>query len=448
MARLHALGVVLVLLWAGSGIARAQRSAPLELSLEEALTRVARDNFQVRSAAADVAAAQAQKRQARAAFLPRLTLSETQTSTTDPVNAFSFKLKQERFAQSDFSLGALNDPDRVDNFTTKIELQQPIFNPDALFQRRAAAEGARAAKQARNRTEAAVTFQVKRAYFGLVLAQRRAAVVDSALATARANEDQAQDVFEQGLINRADLLAAQVRVLELEGQQSEAQAGAQNASDQLRYLLGIEEDVQITPTAGLQPERAVPVDTVDIARVNRERSDMQALRFQAEAARAQLRAQQTSFLPSLNVQGGYEWNDDQPFGTGGESWTAGVSLRWNVFSGFERIGAAQKARADLRRAELALRDQSVQNGVEIADALRRLETTRLQVRQAEAAVEQARESLRIRTDRFAQGLEKTTDLLNAETMLANQRLAYLQRLYAHRMAQYRLELLTERTLTP
>jgi outer membrane protein TolC len=192
----------------------------------------------------------------------------------------------------------------------------------------------------------------------------------------------------------------------------------------------------------------VPAAAIDIAQVNQRRSDMQALRYRADAARSTARARRAVFLPTLNAMGGYQWDDENLFGTAGSSWTVGVALRWNLFSGFKHIGAAQRAQANLHRAELAVRDQALQNQVDIAAALRTLEATRQQVRQAEAAVEQARESLRIRSDRYAQDLEKTTDLLNAETTLATQRLAYLQALYQHNLTLYRLEWLTERALTP
>ena len=446
MGFLRSLFVAAVLLALSSAaFAQAPSSAPLRLSIDDALDRAREQNFQIRSAAAEAEAARAGKRQTLATFLPQLTVSEQGTATTDPVNAFGFKLKQEAFTQQDLALDALNNPDRVDNFTTKVEVRQPILNLDGLYQRRAAADRARAADWGRQRTEAFVTFKVREGYYGLVLAQQRQAVIDSALTAARANRDQAQDLFDQGMINRADLLAARVRVLELESQRTDAQARARNAADQLRYLLGLEEQVAIELTDQLQ-ELAVPVDTVDVGQINQQRSDMRALRFQADAAQEQLRAKRANFLPKLNAFGGYEWNDEVPFGTQGDSWMAGASLSWDLFSGFKNAGAAQRARADLRRAELAVRDQALQNDVQITAALRNLEASRQQLRQAESAIDQARESLRIRSDRFEQGLEQTTDVLNAEVTLANKRLAYLKTLYDHTMNIYRLELLTERSL--
>ena len=421
----------------------APTSTVIHLSVDEALDRARNENFSVRSSEAAQRAARARKRQSLGVFLPQLTLSEQGFASTDPVNAFGFKLQQERFTQQDFAVDALNTPDRVDHFATQIEVRQPILNLDGLFERRAASDAARAASEQSEWTRSMVTFQVKKGYYGLLLAERRVAVIDSALDAARANRDQAQALYEEGIINRADQLAAEVRVSDLESRRTEAVAARRTAADRLRFLIGIEEDVEITPTDSLALEEAT-VDPISVRTVNRQRSDMQALRFQADAAREKVRSRWLAFVPTLNAQGTTGWYDDSPFGTRGQSWTAGVSLSWSLFEGYQQIGQAQQAEAELQRAEIALQQKSLQNEVEIKSARRDLEAARERIDQARQAVEQAEESLRIRSDRYGQGMARTTDLLQAEATLAKRRLAYLKALYDHNVAVYRLEMLTER----
>ncbi len=421
-------------------------TAVLRLSIGDALERAQTESFPVRSSEAAQRVAKAQKRQSLGLFLPQLTAKEQGLATTDPVNAFGFKLQQERFSQQDFQLDALNEPDRVDHFATQLEVQQPIFNLDGLFERRAAADGVRAATQRTERTRAVVTFRVKKGYFGLLLAERRIAVIDSALAAARSNRDQARALFDEGIINRADLLAARVRVLELESQRTEATAARSTAADRLRFLLGMEEAARVEPTDSLMRER-ITIGSISPSRVNERRSDMQALRFRADAAREQVRSRWMAFVPTLNAQGSLGWYDDTPFGTTGSSWTAGASLSWSVFEGFQQIGRAQQAEAELQQAQIALQEQALQNRVDIAEALRDLESARQRIEQARRAVDQAEESLRIRSDRFAEGIARTTDLLQAEATLAERRLAFLNTLYQHNLTVYRLELLTEQSLT-
>ena len=59
------------------------------------------------------------------------------------------------------------------------------------------------------------------------------------------------------------------------------------------------------------------------------------------------------------------------------------------------------------------------------------------------ALEQSKESLRIRENRFKEGLEKTSDLLLAETQYAQKQLEYYQTIFEYNYAQAYLEYLTK-----
>jgi len=421
-------------------------SDTLQLSLNDALTRADRESFPVRAAEANTRAAHARKRQSLATFFPALTAAEEAATTTDPLNAFGFKLRQEDVTQADFAPSSLNDPDRIHNFTTRLEVEQPILNLDGLFQRRAASHAVRASQEQVERTRAVVAFRVKQSYYGLVLATGRLGVIDTALSAARRNASRAQDLYDEGIINRADFLAARVRVSELESQRADARSRRGSAADRLRVLLGLEASTPVALTDGLERER-LAADTLTAADANRRRSDIAALRHRADAAQARVRARWTAFLPRVNGRAAYTWNDDVAFGTGAEGYTVGASLSWSLFDGFRQIGRAQEAEADVQRAEIALQQQSAQNAADISAAQRELVAARQRIRQATTAVEQAEESLRIRADRYAEGLAQTADLLRAEATLARSRLRRLQALYEHNVTIYRLELLTERSLT-
>jgi outer membrane protein TolC len=211
--------------------------------------------------------------------------------------------------------------------------------------------------------------------------------------------------------------------------------------------LGLEDDVTIRPTDALTRQDAPAADALpSVADVNARRSDMRALRARRAAAAAEARARRAAFLPSVGAFGGYMWNDAVPLGTRGESWMVGAKLSWTLFGGFEQVGGAQAAAAARRRADLAVRDQALLNAVDLAAARRDLTAARRRLDRAATAVAQAEESLRIRTDRFGEGLARTADVLQAEATLAQQRLRRLQALYAHTLARYRLELLTETPL--
>ncbi len=283
---------------------------------------------------------------------------------------------------------------------------------------------------------------VREAYFALVVARRRVEVLDSALVIARKNQEEVEHQFREGLVNRADLLEVRVHVLDVETAQAGARDEVKSASDRLRYQLGMDAPVELIPTDGLT-SGASWVTSVDIDLINSDRSDMQALALQRDAARKILKASQSSLLPSLSVFGSYEWNDDRLLGSQGTNWGLGAVLKWNLFSGFQRKGGIERARAQVAASELSLSDTAHKNQIEVEKTLRSIKTTQERIELAKASVAHAVENLRIRTDRYEEGLEKTTDVLNAEVLLSTKRLALLDARYRHEMMRYRLEFLTE-----
>ena len=70
------------------------------------------------------------------------------------------------------------------------------------------------------------------------------------------------------------------------------------------------------------------------------------------------------------------------------------------------------------------------------DARNNLKLTELALRQSE-------EALRIRTNRFKEGLEKTTELLMAETLYSQKQLEYFNTVFQHNYALAYLEFLTK-----
>ena len=87
-----------------------------------------------------------------------------------------------------------------------------------------------------------------------------------------------------------------------------------------------------------------------------------------------------------------------------------------------------------------------QSQLQLNRANRTLELSYRQIQSSKLAKEQAEESLRIRTERFKQGLEKTTDLLISEALSSQKKLEYIQAIYNYKQAIFEMELLLEKEI--
>lgn len=431
----------IILLLVGS-IVLGQNSGNIELTLEDAILMARENNFDIKSARADVSAMQADKNKSLAVFLPQVNLQETYIKTNDPLNSFGFKLKQEIVTQMDFNPALLNDPADIENFQTKIQVLQPLINLDGFFGRAAASEGLSAMENKSKRMSNFVEFQVKVTYYQLALSKNSLGVVEQALNSAKAAHKLISDYYAEGLITKADLLMADVFVSDLESKKIEAVNNYNNVNQNFKLLLGIKSDGYIITKDSLKMDVHNKLD-FNIETLVAQRSDLKAYEHRMNAMNHMSNMNWMKFLPRINAFAEYEYNDTKAFGTNANSWMVGVNLRWDIFKGFENVGSIQKSEAEYDKAKIEY-EKNLQHGKnEILTSLRDFEAAKKKVVLATTAKEQSKESLRIIKDRFSKGLEKTTDLLMAETTYSNAHLNYLKSLFFYNMNLYKIELMTE-----
>ncbi len=419
------------LLLAGDG------EGTLPLSLREAVQLASSQSYQVQIAENELHESRGDNLQSWSGFLPRLSLSENFIKSNDPVTVFSLKLKQGVFGQSDFALPILNDPDAFDNFTTALHIQQPLVNLDAIYGKAAAGLAVQAKELALSRAREGAALHAERAYYGLLLAIEKQTALAKAVAAAAAHRDNARAAVEQGIISEADHLAAQVRLAELQEQLISAGHDIDNADDGLKFILGITDGRSIFPTDTLMlPDPATPNSSPVPG--SAERSDVRAIGLQARAAARNHQRNVSEWVPRMNAFGGLEWNGTDSFSNHASNWTVGVQLQWSLFEGLGRFGRAKKAAAQREKAEVYHRQALRAAELEARKSHRALLAAGERVRVSETVVKMASESLRMIRERFDQGLEKVSELLDREAVLTNARLRYLKSRYDYFIAKSEL----------
>jgi outer membrane protein TolC len=247
--------------------------------------------------------------------------------------------------------------------------------------------------------------------------------------------------FKQGLLQKTDVLNVQVRVNDISNQLQYAKSNLQNASDYLAFLLN--EDTQgktFKPSEEL--ENTIQVEAIN-TKLSENRKDIQALDRSSEAYQKMMVMSKMNFLPKLNAFGSYELYDSQFLGTAAKGYLVGAQLSWNVFDGFKSIGKYDKAKADFQKASMETEQYKKQSQLELSKTNRQLKDAENKVGLSQMAFEQSQEAYRIRQNRFTQGLEKTTDLLTAETQMIQKELEHLQAVFEYNFTQQYLQFLTK-----
>lgn len=409
-------------------LAQSQESLPI--SRNELLAKVIENNKSLKISEESYNVAKADFRQTNAIYLPKITASHTAMATTNPLMAFGSKLNQEILTSNDFNPQLLNDPSQIQNYATVLEIQQPLLNADALYQRKAAKAKMEAMSFQKERTKEYLTFEVENTYMNLQLAYKGVEVLEKALLAAQENLKIARDRYAQGLMQKSDLLNVEVRLNEVKNQLQFAKSNIENTSNYLSFLMHDKALVSYVPTDSL----AISNLGLNKTQIPEGRSDIQAMQLISEAYRAANKSDKLSFIPRLNAFGSYQLFSDSPFQADANGYIIGAQISWDLFNGSERFGKSQKSKAEFEKSKHEYEQYVSESELELKKTLRRLNDAENKMNLSKLALEQSSESLRIRTNRFKEGLERTMDLIASEAMYAQKQLEYYQSIYEYNYA--------------
>jgi outer membrane protein TolC len=389
------------------------------LTLDEAISLALAQNDRLGVADAGVAEAEAGIQGAKSSRLPQLGLDASFSRTTNPTLVFSNKLGQGDLTAADLDLDALNDPDALNNFQGLFSIHQPIYTGGAT---RGQLDGATAEHQAaiagRERTRQEVVGQVIGAYTDAILAGNQLDVARESLATARANVKLVTDLREAGLVVESDLLQARVRETEVHELVARSESAVEISRAALNMAMGRDLDTPIdlpgSVTVTTAQEEALDDLILDALA---HRPDLRAGRDHLRASENGMRSARSGHRPDVGVTGLAEANSAELTGNYGTNWSVFVGARFKLFDG-KRTNTRVRQAAERRnraRLENELLERSID--LEVRKAFYDRVTARKRLEQATAAVDMARESLRMVQDRYGEGLTTLVELLESETRL-------------------------------
>jgi outer membrane protein TolC len=409
-----------------------------ELKLDEAIQAAITNNKNVSLSKIDEKIAFATYQETDAIFLPQVSLGYTAMVTDNPLNAFGIKLQQKNITQDDFNPKLLNHPSGTWDFMTAINVQQPIINLDRLYERKSALKKTELYQFKTQRTTEYIVFQVQQAYMQLQLAYEAKKVLDESLQTVNAIYKFTNDRYNQGLLQKSDVLNVEVQVKISENNIADAVSNIKNASDYLSLLMNVPLGVNY------KTENVSPSSTLNISydSLPGTRADFKAMETAIQSYDLMIKSSKMSYLPRLNAFGSYQLNDSKLAGFGANAYLAGMQLSWDLFKGNQTKNKIATQTIERNKLEEELSKQKDESNIELQKTQRQLSDSKFKISQQKLAVELADEALRILQNRYTQGLVNTTDVLAAQTQLSQQKLIFQQTLFTAKITAAYLQFLT------
>ena len=426
--------VLTVLLAVGQSTAIAQPvHASRPMTLRDAVTLALQQNLQVRFAAFEVAIARAQLEQAKAGKAVQVTGSASYT-----------RINERAPTTISVSLGGTPvtvqiPPPAVDNWDLRVSLQYPLFTGGRLEAQIALAEASvRGAEATLQRTVQQVLFQVKQAYYQLLLAEATRKAAERILAQAEENVRVARVRVQAGVAPQFDALQAEVHLANARQGVVRAHNGVILARQTLAALLNLPLDTPLEP----QEELAIiPVtSTLEelVSRALRERPELAELSARRAAAEAGLELAKSGARPNLALQGAYSVGGTSPTSLSA-NWSVTLAVTLNLFDGGLTRARIREAEERLRQLQVAESQQRQAIELEVRQSYLMVQSALAELEASGKAVEQAREALRIANVRYQAGVSPQLEVISSQAALAQAEANRVQALFNYNLALAQLE---------
>lgn len=443
-----AMGIAVLMVsgfWATSA-----EAAPL-LTPVQAYTQALQQAPQMVESRAQVAEAHGAVREAKGHLLPTLNLSVTASGSNNPLNVLGMKLQQRRATFNDFGAGAftgpatlsiapnnLNHPAWYRNYQTQAQLVVPVYNGGqtwaALHQ---ASAMLAAAMQGEVFARQRLLFEVIRLYVGVGTARDYQRAALKGRKAAEAYVTLARKLYQQGVVDKTDVLRAQVHLDDARLALAQARKQWVVSREGLHILLGVpagrplhlaaSDAVSITLPAG---GAVVPLQNAAIV----GNPGLQALSARVRAAQAGVSSARAAYLPHFNIVLSRQWNDTTLHLANASTTVAGV-LSWDVFDLGSRRGAMDRATARVIRRQGALRQARDTLRLRVQTAWQEVQLAHTRIQLKQSSVADASEATRLAKLRYEKGVTTFTQLLAARAELDKSRADLVGAQYQEVMAR-------------
>lgn len=297
-------------------------------------------------------------------------------------------------------------------------------------------------KEAIRQSMQETVFNVKKAFYGYLLARKFVEVSEEAVGLADKHWKNVKSLYDVGMASKFDLLRSEVQVANLKPQLIRAKNGLSTAELGLKTLLGLDLKQPIEVKGELSYKEFEANVDADVAQALANRPEMNQLKFQQQMAAEMLKMARGAYLPTLAIGGSYNYWGDQ-FKFRKDSWESYYSvnlvLSIPLFNGFVNSAKVGESKAMLRQLDYSRKGLSEMVKFEVQEAVLSLEQAKESLLSQEKNVEQAQEAARIADLNYAEGLATNLDVSSAQVALTQAKTNYSQALYDYALALAQLE---------
>ena len=290
-----------------------------------------------------------------------------------------------------------------------------------------------------------VIFQVKDAYYYLILALQNEIVMKETVEQFERCHRQAVGFYEVGLKPKINVTISEVNLSDARAKLIEAQYEVDKAVSRLNNVMGLPFISPYVIDAEL-PNEDIEISIKEVIEIaNKERPELKIALTQVELADQYVKLAKKSYFPQLLVDGSYSAGEGRNDSNG--SWyTIGGYLQFPTLNPILIKNQIDEAKHLYTQQQYSTKSSVNDIYLEIQETYATLLEKKDRVPVAELGVKQAFENYEIAEGRYNVGLSDPIEFKDAQIALMDARISYLRTLYDFNSTKARLERAVGQTL--
>jgi outer membrane protein len=293
-----------------------------------------------------------------------------------------------------------------------------------------------------NTTQDSIMLSVKQAYYGVLQTKRNRDVAADIIKQFQLHLDQAKGFYEVGTNAKIDVIKAEVDLSNAKLSLINAENAFKIAWVNLNNAMGVPDapEYSIEDNLGFVAYAITLEEATSRAFDNRP--DLKSIVAKRQAAEENVSLQRSGYLPVLSGSAGYTQigpGENVPPTQSQNTWNAGVTLTFPIFSGFLTNYQVAEAKSNLyvlRANEESIRQQIL---LDVRQAYLNLQAAEASISTTDLALKQAKENLDLANGRYAAGVGSPIEVSDAFATYVTAQANHTGSLYNYKTAQASIE---------
>jgi outer membrane protein TolC len=312
---------------------------------------------------------------------------------------------------------------RGDQLDGALSVTVPLLVPSAYPALNAARKSIKAAKANYQVSEASLLFAVAQSFYAAAGTDELVAARKHAIEVAGETLKNAQSRFAAGMVNRVEVMRAELALVRAEQSLTEAEDARAQSYRALSTMIQLREPFSVSPTEPTENTRR----TKNLVQQALElRPEFTATQLTIAAAGAQKRAGAWAWAPTLSAFGNARVFNYGGFAGDQYAWAVGLQLDWLLYDGGLRDAQRHQAAAQERTQKLRFEQLVDAVSDEVKNATQALSTKQKALTAARQSVDLSKETLTLVRAQYDAGTATQLDLLQSQDALVNSEVGVAQ----------------------